>query len=542
MAAYVPLNWVDNVTDANAANMNHLEAGVAAALPKVAGAADPITGTVYFGALADTNLYRSAAGAVKTDGQFKAGSAVTSFDGNAFQITLTQAGFPVIYFGSSNDTNLYRVGAGNLRTDGSFTTSPPTAVSVAFGSALSTDAQYRWIVDASGKQQWGPGGVTAPDTVLERIAATQLRLTGSTLITGTATTNAGTSTGQGCWVGSGGGFAAVKTSALANCYSTAQIGDTGTWRLNIDGNGKMFWADGTIAVADTNLYRAAAGTLKTDGIFQATSDVYAQMGLSTQVRMGNSSGNPTIEFGSAFDTRIYRSAAGYLATDGHISFIGNVDHALTWLDGTGQYGAIRRIAATGRNEILAQTDITLAAGKVWFTTNTAGATGALDTGLYRAGAGSLRTDASLGVQVTAGFTVDSAGAVHGTSFPVSSDERLKTDIAPLDDSLDKLLRLRGVSFLWREDHGTHRDYTKDADREITPRQIGVIAQDVLAEFPEIVHQWPVFAEQYDEEQETTLSVETGETRYAVDYGRVVPILIEALREVDERLHVLEEKK
>lgn len=510
MSAYVPLNWVDNVTDANAANMNHLEAGVAAALPKVAGAADPITGTVYFGALADTNLYRASANVLKTDSVFQAGLDVYAQMGLSTQIRVgNSSGNPTVEFGSALDTRIYRSAANTLKTDGGF---------FAVGQLVA------WLGGAAqvsmGDAGGGASGLlfgSASDTRLYRSAA-QVLAVGRRL-----DINADI----------GGGYV-----INLGWYSGAAGGG-----LTIGG--------------DMNLYRAAAGTLKTDGIFQATSDIYAQMGAATQVRMGNSSGLATIEFGSAFDTRIYRASSQNLNTDGNFSvaytlqvdrlngggrvYFGSAQDTNIYRYAVGQLATDNQFYANKGSTAQIRLGSNSGTPTIWF----GNATGGGDTGdvfLYRIAAGSLRTDASLGVQVTAGFTVDSAGAVHGTSFPVSSDERLKTDIEPLEGSLDKLLRLRGVSFLWREDHGTHRDYTKDANREITPRQIGVIAQDVLAEFPEIVHQWPVFAQQYDEEEEATLSVETGETRYAVDYGRVVPILIEALREVDERLHVLEEKK
>lgn len=69
---------------------------------------------------------------------------------------------------------------------------------------------------------------------------------------------------------------------------------------------------------DTSLFRSAANELTTGGIFKSLGDLYSQMGLSTQLRMGNSSGNPTIEFGNALDTRIYRNAASSLKTDGQL--------------------------------------------------------------------------------------------------------------------------------------------------------------------------------------------------------------------------------
>jgi hypothetical protein len=66
-----------------------------------------------FGSAADTNLYRSAANVLKTDGQFYAVSYISAFQGTANETTLGQK---QIIFGG--DTNLYRSAAGTLKTDG----------------------------------------------------------------------------------------------------------------------------------------------------------------------------------------------------------------------------------------------------------------------------------------------------------------------------------------------------------------------------------------------------------------------------------------
>jgi len=56
----------------------------------------------------------------------------------------------------------------------------------------------------------------------------------------------------------------------------------------------------------------------------------------------------------------------------------------------------------------------------------------------------------------------------------TSDLRLKTDIQPLKDTLNKVLRLRGVSYVMKAD-------------EAQERKIGVIAQELEQEYPELVN-------------------------------------------------------
>ncbi|HTP26229.1 MAG TPA: tail fiber domain-containing protein [Anaeromyxobacteraceae bacterium] len=68
-----------------------------------------------------------------------------------------------------------------------------------------------------------------------------------------------------------------------------------------------------------------------------------------------------------------------------------------------------------------------------------------------------------------------------TSWDTFSDRRLKHDITTLTGSLDRLLRLRGVSFKWN-------DPRQHGNRQGT--QIGLIAQEVEQEFPEWVSTAP----------------------------------------------------
>jgi len=122
---------------------------------------------------------------------------------------------------------------------------------------------------------------------------------------------------------------------------------------------------------------------------------------------------------------------------------------------------------------------------------------------------------------TPAFQLDVSGPAHASSFPTSSDARLKTDVKRLDGVLQKLDKIRGVSFEWNE-------LCESLDRSTGHREIGVIAQEVEAVFPELVTTWG--AEDYR----------------AVDYGRLTGVLIEAIKELKEenraltqRLHKLE---
>ena len=102
---------------------------------------------------------------------------------------------------------------------------------------------------------------------------------------------------------------------------------------------------------------------------------------------------------------------------------------------------------------------------------------------------------------------DAGAATFNNNVTAFSDERLKDNIETLEDGLDKVEQLRGVT------------YTRD-DRE----EIGVIAQEVEKILPEIV---------------LTADDEMGTK--SVDYSRITAVLIEAVKELSARVKELENK-
>src|SRR5262245_52596108 len=102
-------------------------------------------GGVKIGAAGDTNLYRSAANTLKTDGSVIAGVNFQTFGGS-------------IYFGSAGDANFYRSGAGQLRSDGGITGTDSGGV--ALGIRKTGDTAWRMYGDGDGTLRWGNGSGT----------------------------------------------------------------------------------------------------------------------------------------------------------------------------------------------------------------------------------------------------------------------------------------------------------------------------------------------------------------------------------------------
>ena len=104
---------------------------------------------------------------------------------------------------------------------------------------------------------------------------------------------------------------------------------------------------------------------------------------------------------------------------------------------------------------------------------------------------------SAGVSVTGALTA--SGDI--TAF---SDERLKSDVKTIDNALDKVMNMRGVS------------YTKQAEKGV-----GVIAQEIEKVLPEVVTD--------------------GEYK-SVAYGNIVGVLIEAIKEQQKQIDELKKDK
>jgi plasmid maintenance system killer protein len=112
-----------------------------------------------------------------------------------------------------------------------------------------------------------------------------------------------------------------------------------------------------------------------------------------------------------------------------------------------------------------------------------------------------------------GRNISAVGDV--TAF--ASDIRLKTNIEPIQNSLDKVLSLSGFTYNFNE-------VGKELGFDETVRHSGVSAQDVQKVLPEAVHPAPV-----------------NENYLTVKYEKLVPLLIEAIKEQNQKIEKLEQR-
>ena len=99
------------------------------------------------------------------------------------------------------------------------------------------------------------------------------------------------------------------------------------------------------------------------------------------------------------------------------------------------------------------------------------------------------------------------GIVTATDFNSTSDINLKTNIKKIDDPLEKVMQLNGVSFDWKH---------------MQESSVGVIAQDVEKILPEIVR-----------------NAEDGHK--TLNYNGLIGLLVEAVKELQQKINTLEER-
>jgi len=141
---------------------------------------------------------------------------------------------------------------------------------------------------------------------------------------------------------------------------------------------------------------------------------------------------------------------------------------------------------------------------------------------------------NVGIGTTApGYKLDVNGSAHATSFPTSSDIRFKADVKPISDALDIVMNLEGVRFRWNDFYKN----TLGVDCDTEKYEFGVIAQEAEKVAPEVVTK---FKRQYKEKTEDGEEVDKEEEFLSVDYGRLVAVLIEAIKEQQRQIEELKQ--
>jgi len=137
---------------------------------------------------------------------------------------------------------------------------------------------------------------------------------------------------------------------------------------------------------------------------------------------------------------------------------------------------------------------------------------------------------SFGVGTAASGT---AGEIRATNNITAyySDRRLKENITPIENALEKVMAISGVTF---NSNDTAEKYGY-IDKK---RQVGVIAQEVAAVLPEVVVPAPFDIGRNADGTEYSIS---GENYQTVQYEKIIPLLIEAMKEQQTLINRLQQQ-
>ena len=120
---------------------------------------------------------------------------------------------------------------------------------------------------------------------------------------------------------------------------------------------------------------------------------------------------------------------------------------------------------------------------------------------------------------TAKAQIDGGGNIFavGDVTAFVSDERLKTRVDTIDNAVEKVCSLNGFIYKFN-------DTAKDLGYDTEERQVGLSAQEVEKVLPEVIKPAPV-----DDKYKT------------LDYAKVVPLLVEAIKEQQGQIEDLQKK-
>jgi len=126
----------------------------------------------------------------------------------------------------------------------------------------------------------------------------------------------------------------------------------------------------------------------------------------------------------------------------------------------------------------------------------------------------IRPDGKIGIGITnPSFALDVVGRIRGTEVycggvNACSDARFKRDFTALQSPLSLLNQLNGYYHYWKQDDYPEWNFPSD-------RQIGFKAQELQEVLPELVSEMP-------------------DGMLAVDYAKLVPVLVEAIKDLSRQ--------
>jgi hypothetical protein len=124
-----------------------------------------------------------------------------------------------------------------------------------------------------------------------------------------------------------------------------------------------------------------------------------------------------------------------------------------------------------------------------------------------------------------------AGTIYGAGDIVAyySDKRLKENLTPLTDALAKVSSLNAYTYTTNE---LGKTLMNDSDNSF---KVGLIAQELQSVLPEAVKMAPFDTQVLEDGTKVSKS---GENYLTIQYEKVVPLLVEAIKELSAKVDAL----
>ena len=251
----------------------------------------------------------------------------------------------------------------------------------------------------------------------------------------------------------------------------------------------------------------------------STAEIDAGTVFSKYVGPANLAGSKYVrESNSTFDTRLnYNGLTKLRTTSAGLSVTGSISATGAVSSGSVSTGAISSSSvSTGAvssssvstGAITATGAMSSASVSTGAMSSTSVSTGAITaTGTMSSASVSTGAITATGTLASGNITVTGTVVASG-NITAFSDSRVKEDVELIDNALDKVKQVRGVTF------------TRNDVEDTETRHAGVIAQELQAVLPEAVYP-------------------TQSGMLSVDYGNTIGLLVEAIKELTAKVEALE---
>ena len=258
------------------------------------------------------------------------------------------------------------------------------------------------------------------------------------------------------------------------------------------------------------------------------------MGSSDNFVLSTSGGNNRKCTPNLIGLSLFNNDAGFTTNSGTVTGSGSANQIAYWSGSSAIGGESGLTYNTTQNKLIFSGDYAMRDNSGVFELNTDtsdvtttikgfGGSGSLTVGentVYTAASGFYVPS---GYGISAGTTATASGTIRATGNIVAyySDEKLKDFEGTIPNALDKVCKLNGYYY-------TQNEKAAELGYENYERQVGVSAQEVEKVMPEVVETAPI-------------SYNNDEDYLTVDYGRLVPLLIESIKELKNEIEILKNK-